>query len=181
MPGEVPSLPVGPQPESQAGLLPARFDLIGAAQVIRIGRDLVIGGDRLVQRRARAGAVAERQVAARRQAPEQPGHDCARDGGVGNLSQDAQHHHRDGPAEAERAGRLVHDLLGVAHVGLDVPGDAAGAAGRQSLGAYQYERVVVDAGNPRLRRDLPGDPVSASPDGQASANVEELPDPGLAG
>jgi hypothetical protein len=149
--------------------------------VIGTGRVLVVDGDRLIQRGAGVGAVAERQVAARRQGIKQPGHHRGGAGGIGDLPQDAQHHQGDGLAEVQRPGGFVQDLPRVAHVGFNVAGGTAGGAGQQRAGMHQHERVVVHVDDPRLRRYLLSDLVSVVGGRQAGADVEELPDPGLAG
>ena len=46
---------------------------------------------------------------------------------------------------------------------------------------YEHERVVVDVDDLGLRRYLLSDLVGVVSRGQAGADVEELPDPGLVG
>jgi hypothetical protein len=54
-------------------------------------------------------------------------------------------------------------------------------AGQQRAGVREDDRVVVHVDDPGLRRDRLGDLVGAARGRDAGADVEELPDPRLAG
>jgi hypothetical protein len=72
---------------------------------------------------------------------------------------------------------VLQDGVGVAQVGLD---DRRVVTGFPGPGVGQHHGVVVDVDHPGRRLDRLRDLVHVAPGRQAGAEVEKLPDPGLA-
>jgi hypothetical protein len=75
----------------------------------------------------------------------------------------------------------LQDVGRIPDVRVQVIAGARGAAGQQGAGVRQHKGVVVHVDDPRFRRDGLRHLVGVVRGGQAGADVEELPYPGLAG
>jgi hypothetical protein len=127
------------------------------------------------------GQVREHQEAPWRQRGHQFGGDAAGIVAIRHEMQDGDQQHRDWLVKPEhrtdawvpgnRLGvpQVVADDRGVAHAVQHVPG------------VRQHHRVVVDVHHAAVRRDRPGQLVHVAHGGQPGADIEELPDPLLAG
>ena len=88
---------------------------------------------------------------------------------------------RDRPVRSRVPRPLPRIAAGVVQVRVDVVGRALAGAGQQRPGVGEDQRVVVDVDDPGVGGDPLGDLVGVVRGGQAGADVEELPDAGLAG
>src|SRR5690606_5169713 len=131
------------------------------------GRFRLLGGE--VGRR-----VGDHQVAAGGQPVHQPGDQVVRAVLVGDEVQQRDQGQRDGPAEVVDLPRGVQDGVRVAHVRLEVLGDAFLRAPEQRLRVGQHDGVVVAVDDPRVGGDALGDLVEVGLGGDAGADVEEL-------
>ena len=77
--------------------------------------------------------------------------------------------------------RMGQDFLRVSQIRFDIGGGARLGAGQQGTRVGHDERVVVDVDDPRLRGDVLGDLVGVRRGRDSGTDVEELPDPVLAG
>ncbi|ONH24441.1 hypothetical protein BL253_30315 [Pseudofrankia asymbiotica] len=78
--------------------------------------------------------------------------------------------------EVERPGGLLQDLLGLAHIGLEVDRGSFRRTGQQRAGLNEHQGVFVDVDDPALGRDPLGDPMSVVLGRQPGTDVEELTD-----
>ena len=97
--------------------------------------------------------------------------------------QQRDQHQRDrlGQVEGGPDSRVAEDLLRLAQVRVEVRAHPIRVAGQQGPGVRQHDRVVVHVDHPGFRRDALRDLVHVAGAGQAGADVQELPDPGLGG
>jgi len=156
-------------------------ELLGGAGPVRDGAGCLVHPQRLLQRRAGVDAVVDRQVAAGRQAAEQPGHDRPRFLVVDDVAEDPHERERDRLAQVQPLRRLAQHRAGVVHISVDVAGAALRTTGQQRPGVRQYQRVVIDVHDPGLRRGALRDLMGVGRGRQARAHVQELADPGLVG
>src|SRR5690606_32810703 len=99
---------------------------------------------------------------------------------VGQVVHHAAQQRRERGGEVEQADRgdLVEQLAGAPQVGRDDGGLVVD--GQQRAGVGEHDGVVVDVDDPHAGVDGPGDLVDVVLARQAGADVEDLPDPGLA-
>ena len=157
------------------------MDLGRSAEHVRDGAGLGVLLPGLAVGRAAADAVSQGQVAARRQAVQQPADDGPRFGVVADVAQHSDQEHGGGLGQVQRAGGGGEDGAGLAHIRVDIGAGALLGAGEQAAGVGQHERVVVCVHDPAVRRGPLGDLVGVVRGGQARADVEELADAGLGG
>ena len=96
------------------------------------------------------------------------------------MAHDPHEHERDRLAEVEDSAGDIQDRGRIPDVGVDVLAHAFFAAGQQGARVGEYQGVVVHVQDPALRSHPLRDFVRVVGRGQAGADVEELPDPGLA-
>jgi hypothetical protein len=130
-----------------------------------------------------AGEVRSDEVAAGRQRVDQ-GLDDLR--GVLVVHDEMQHgheHERDRLAEVQdvRCRLVREDRLGVAQVRVDVRSAAFRRTGEQCPRVRKDQRIVIRVDDPGLRGHRLRDLMDIVRGGQARADVEKLPDPGLTG
>jgi hypothetical protein len=123
-----------------------------------------------------AGGDGDGEVASGRGGVHQAGDDRVR---VVDRVQDGQQHDRDRLAEVQRLGCPREDRVRVAGVGVQVGGPAFGHGRQQRAGVGEHDRVVVDVHDPGVGRDALSHLVGVVRRRDASADVQELPDPGL--
>src|SRR6266581_5748672 len=92
-------------------------ELLQAPGPVRDGARCLVLPQGLLKRFARVDAVVDRQVAARGQAVNQPGHDRPRLGIVGDVTEDPHQRQPDRLGQIQPLRRLPQDHLGVTHVG----------------------------------------------------------------
>jgi serine/threonine protein kinase len=111
-------------------------DLLDAADMVRIGHVFVVARDGLRASFADVDTVGDGEIAAGRHSIHQALDDRLWAVGVRDLPEDPQHHERDGLGEVQRLGRFCQDLVGVAHVGVDVVAGTLWGAGQQGAGVH---------------------------------------------
>jgi hypothetical protein len=129
------------------------------------------------------GQVRSDEVTARRQGVEERRDDLCRLVGIGEQVQDPDEQQADRLAEVQQFAdrRRGQDRIGVANVGLDVGGAALRGGGEQGARVDQDERVVVNVDDPGRGLDRLRDLMDVVRRRQARADVEELPQAGVAG
>jgi hypothetical protein len=100
---------------------------------------------------------------------------------VTHMPQDSHQHERDRLAEVQGLRGGGQDLVGVAHVGVDVGRDPLRSAGQQGAGVGQDQGIVVHVDDPGVGGDSLGDLVGVVGGRQAGADVQELANLGLTG
>jgi hypothetical protein len=160
-------------------------DLRRGAQPVRGGAGFLVGAERLDVLGYRVGRVAQDEIAPRRQGFLEGVHQGQRvlvtvPRRIADVPDYAHEHDRDGPGEVQFLPGKVEDVLRLRQVPFDVPGRALRGTDEQRPGVAHDHRVVVHVDDPGIRCDPLRHLMRVLIRWQPGADIEELPDSGLA-